>query len=139
QKDVPVFLKRDMTDQLASLKKQNLKYADFANKSIQQLFPEGVLKNAQKEIFNYSSSCIAVNEGKGQFKIERLPDYVQFSSVNAILCTDINHDGKIDLVLGGNKFEFQPQFSRLDASYGHVLLNNGKGQFEWIEPIRSGL
>ena len=68
-----------------------------------------------------------------------MPDYVQFSSVNAILCTDINHDGKIDLILGGNKFEFQPQFSRLDASYGHVLLNNGKGQFEWIEPAVSGL
>ena len=53
---------------------------------------------------------------------KNLPDYVQFSSVNAILCTDINHDGKIDLILGGNKFEFLPQFGRLDASYGHVLI-----------------
>lgn len=139
QKDVPVFLKKDMTDQLASLRKQNFKYEDYARKSIQQLFPVEIINNTPKEIFNYSSSCIAINEGNGQFRIERLPGYVQFSSVNAILCTDINHDGKIDLILGGNKFEFLPQFSRLDASYGHVLLNNGKGEFEWIEPAVSGL
>lgn len=139
QKDVPVFLKKDMTDQLSSLRKQNFKYEDYARKSIQQLFPAEIINKTQKELFNYSSSCIAINQGNGQFKIERLPDYVQFSSVNAILCTDINSDGKTDLVLGGNKFEFRPQFSRLDASYGHVLLNNGKGHFTWIEPSISGL
>lgn len=64
---------------------------------------------------------------------------VQLSSVNAVHCTDINGDNKPDLILGGNLFEFPPQFGRLDASYGHVLLNKGKGSFEWIEPKQSGL
>ena len=31
---------------------------------------------------------------------------VQLSSVNAIHCTDINDDGKIDMVIGGNEFDF---------------------------------
>ncbi len=138
-KDVPVFLKKELTEQLPSLKKQNFNYEDYARKSVQQLFPSEIIDSTTQKIFNYSSSCIAVNDGNGNFTIQRLPDHVQFSSVNAILCTDINHDGKIDLVLGGNKFAFQPQFSRLDASYGHLLLNNGKGQFEWTEPAVSGL
>ncbi len=139
KRDVPVFLKKDMTDQLASLKKQNLKYEDYARKSIQELFPEEVLNGSTQKVFDYSSSCIAINEGGGKFNVERLPDHVQFSSVNSIFCTDIDRDGSEDIILGGNKFEFQPQFSRLDASYGHVLLNNGKGQLKWIEPAISGL
>jgi enediyne biosynthesis protein E4 len=43
------------------------------------------------------------------------------------------------LVMGGNEFGFLPQFGRLDASYGHVLLNDGKGHFTWIYPTTSGL
>jgi hypothetical protein len=139
QKDVPVFLKKDMTEQLASLKKQNFKYEEYARKSIQQLFPAEIIDKTPNKIFNYSSSCVAINKGGGQFTVSKLPQYVQFSSVNAILCTDINDDRKMDLILGGNKFGFQPQFSRLDASYGQLLLNNGKGQFQTIEPAFSNL
>jgi hypothetical protein len=42
-------------------------------------------------------------------------------------------------VAGGNLFTFPPQFGRLDASYGHVLLGNGKGDFQWVEQRSSGL
>ena len=31
--------------------------------------------------------------------------------------------------MGGNKLGFQPQFGRLDASYGDVFFNKGKGNF----------
>ena len=138
-KDVTVFLKKDVTEQIASLRKQNLKYVDFAKKSFQELFSTDVVKNCLMKDVTYSSSCIAYNEGNGQFRIQRLPDQVQFSSVNAILCTDINKDGKQDLILGGNIFDLQPQFSRLDASYGNLLLNEGNQSFQVIQQAESGL
>jgi len=138
-KDMPVFMKREITDQIVSLKKQNLKYADFAKRSVQDLFPESVLKNSTIKTFNYSSSIIAFNEGNGKFRIVKLPGIVQLSCVNAIQCTDINADGNIDLILGGNNFGFQPQFSRLDASYGHVLINDGKGNFTELPAAVTGL
>jgi hypothetical protein len=139
RRDVPVFLKRDLTDQVASLKKQNLRYSEFAKKSIQELFPAGVMKSSTVKNFNYSSSIIAFNDGDGKFTIQKLPANVQFSSVNAILCTDINDDGKPDLILGGNQFGFQPQFGRLDASLGHVLMNDGNKQLKPIPADQSGL
>jgi hypothetical protein len=40
---------------------------------------------------------------------------------------DINNDGYIDLVLGGNQYEFKPQFTRLDSNFGSVLLGKKKG------------
>jgi hypothetical protein len=137
-RDMPVFLKREITDQFPGLKKDNLKHSDYAKKSIQDLFPKPVLDKTQKLLFNYCSSIVAINNGDGSFKIEPLPLMVQLSSVNAICPDDVNKDGKTDLVLGGNMFGFPPQFGRLDASYGHLLLNNGKGGFAWIEPKVSG-
>lgn len=137
--DKPVFLKREVVEQIASLRKQNLKYVDFANKSIQQLFSADVISKCEVKQFNYASSCIAFNDGNGKFTIKKMPYQVQLSCVNAVLCTDLNNDGKVDIVLGGNQFDFLPQFSRLDASYGHVLLNTGKAEFEWIGAEQSGI
>jgi hypothetical protein len=139
EKDVTVFLKKDITDQIASLRKENLRYEDFAKKSIEELFPQNILQRCYTKLFNYPSSCIALNKGNGEFEIRVLPPAVQFSSVNAILCTDINNDGKKDLILGGNKFDFQPQFGRLDASFGMVLINDGEANFKSLESSQSGL
>ncbi|RYZ56859.1 MAG: hypothetical protein EOO14_11760, partial [Chitinophagaceae bacterium] len=61
------------------------------------------------------------------------------SSVNAICTTDINGDGKTDLLLGGNLFGFPPQFGQLDASYGHLLLNAGDGAFTYVDNASSGI
>jgi enediyne biosynthesis protein E4 len=82
---------------------------------------------------------VAIGLGNGQFKVVRLPDMVQLSSVNAILCTDLNKDGHMDLVLGGNEFGFLPQFGRLDASPGDVLLNDGHGGMKYIDPAEAGI
>lgn len=139
ERDVPVFLKREMTEQMPSLKKQNLKHHDYARKSIQELLTPEQLGNSMVKEFNYPSSCIAFNEGNGQFRIERLPAEVQFSSVNAIVTSDINKDGSVDLVMGGNEFGFQPQFGRLDANQGCVLLNNGNNGFTVVPDTHSGL
>jgi hypothetical protein len=83
-------------------------------------------------------SIIAFNDGNGNYTIKKLPPRTQLSSVNSILVFDFNKDGHKDIITGGNNFEFKPQFSRLDANYGSVLLNDGKNNFEWQEYSKSG-
>ncbi len=139
KKDVPVFLKRDLTDQIPTLKKQNLKHLDYGNKSIQELFDAEMIKSSTVKKVTYTSSCIAWNEGNGKFTIMELPAAVQLSSVNAILITDINNDGKKDLIMGGNLTHWQPQFSRIDASYGNVMLNMGNRKFKYLPSSESGI
>ncbi|HYE55297.1 MAG TPA: VCBS repeat-containing protein [Chitinophagaceae bacterium] len=128
-RDVPVFMKRELTDQLPSLKKQNLKHVDYGRKSIQELFPNELISKCIVKQFNYAASCVAYNDGDGKFTIRPFAPQVQFSSVNAICITQINSDSFPDILLGGNRYGFLPQFSRLDASKGQVLLN-GKGNFQ---------
>lgn len=138
-RDMPVFLKRDMEDQLPSIKKSNLKNEEYAKKSIQELFPQDLLSKSVVKKFNYSSSCVALNNGNGKFTVQKLPVMAQLSCVNVVHCMDLSGDGHVDLVLGGNQFGFLPQFERLDASLGDVLINNGKGGFTWQDAARTGL
>ncbi len=90
EKDMPVFLKHDMQDEIPSIKKQNLQHADYAKQTIQQLFPAGVINTSLVKTFNYCSSIVAINEGNGKFQIQKLPVCAQLSNVNAICVKDIN-------------------------------------------------
>jgi hypothetical protein len=138
-KDMPVFMKHEMEDQLPSLKKKNLKHRDYASKSMQELFSSELINTCVVKQFNYCASVIALNNGNGQFTIQKLPVELQLSSVCAIHCTDVNGDGKPDIILGGNEYGFLPQFERLDAGRGAVLLNNGKAGFRLLDAEESGV
>ena len=138
-RDVPVFLKKDITDQFPSLRKLNLNYTDFAKKSIQQLFSDNLIKNSSVDTFNYCSSIIAYNDGHGKFTIQKLPPMLQVSNINTIAAVDVNNDNKMDLIFGQNKFEFPPQFGRLDAGFGDVLINVDGSHFNLMDHRSSGL
>jgi hypothetical protein len=138
KRDVPVFLKKEITEQIPSLKKLNLKHKDFANKSIQELFTNEMEGVSTLQV-NYNLSCIAINNGQGQFTIKPLPLELQLSSVNAIAISDINHDSNPDIIAGGNFFDLLPQFCRVDASYTNVLLNDGKANFKVASSAERGI
>jgi len=137
-RDMTVALKRELTEQVTSLYKQNLTHAEFAEKSIHELFSTELLDNATVKKATWFSSSIAINEGNGNFTFTPLPQKVQFSSVSAILSIDVNGDNYNDLLLGGNDSGFMPQYSKLDASFGHMLINRGDGVFEKAENKESG-
>ena len=118
-----------MTGQIVSLKKQNLKFSEYATKSIDELFASEVIAESTVKEVSTFASYIAYNNGNGNFTIKELPSVAQLSCICSIKCDDINKDGIPDLILGGNNFSFKPQFSRLDANQGLVLFGNDKGGF----------
>lgn len=137
-KDVPIIMKHELTNQIVSLKKQNIKFSEYATKSIQELFSEDVIAASMVMEVSNSKSVVALNQGNSEFKIMDLPSQVQFSSVNAIEVMDINQDSNLDLILGGNEYNYKPQYSRLDANFGSVLFGDGTGTFDWIDYNESG-
>jgi len=70
RRDVPVFLKREITDQFPGVKKQNLRHSEYAKKDIEELFGKELTQTSEQKLFNYCSSVIAINEGGGKFKME---------------------------------------------------------------------
>ena len=137
-KDYPLHMKKEMISQLVFLKKENIKASEYARKTIEELIPDQKIQNSIVKDAKISETIIAINDGKGQFSIKKLPARVQFSCICGISCVDVNNDGNLDLVMAGNDFEFKPQFSRLDAGYGNVLLGDGNMNFEWKDFKESG-
>jgi hypothetical protein len=111
---------------------KNLKCAGYAKRTIQQLFPRDSLNKSVKKIFKYCSSITALNKGNGQFKTEKLPQRVQFSSLHAIQCYEVNSDRHKAMIVRENESGFPPQFGRLDGSFRDILLNDGKGGFCYL-------
>ncbi len=138
-RDMPLFMKRDLTAQLPGLKKASLKHEDYAKKSVTELFGAAAVGKARVLEATEFRSVIAINQGDGRYELRPLPAAVQFSSVNAIAVRDLNGDDRPDLLLGGNFSGYLPQFSRQDASYGQVLLNRGDATFDLLMSRESGL
>ena len=137
-KDVPIHLKSELAKQIPSIKKKNLSYADYSKKCFQEIFDKSICDNSILKTASFQESIIAINKGNGQFEIQKLPKEVQFSSVNTICTIDVNKDGILDIILGGNQYGFKPQFSRLDANYGSVLLGSKSGVYSWLPYNQSG-
>ncbi|MEL0186457.1 MAG: VCBS repeat-containing protein [Flavobacteriaceae bacterium] len=134
----PLHMKKELTNQIVKLKKDNLKANDYASRTIDQLFDQDILDNSIVKELNYTKTIVAENLGDFQFNIIDLPNQVQFSCVIDIETIDINGDGFLDIVMGGNNYEFKPQYSRMDSNYGTVLLNNGNMDFKWLDYTKSG-
>ena len=138
-KAYPFNLHDDIIRQLPYLKKRILRYDAYAGKTIDEIFTSDELSKATVLTVDQTQTCAFYNDGKGGLDMKPLPVRAQFSPVYCILATDINHDGIIDLFLGGNFYGLKPEVGRYDASYGVTLLGNKKHGFDYMEPAKSGL
>jgi hypothetical protein len=138
-KAYPYFLKGEMDMQLPMLKKNFLRFSEYAGKSIEQIFPQDLLKQAAVLTVNQTQTSVFINDGKGHFAVQPLPVMAQLSPVFGILVSDLNSDGVKDILLGGNFYSLKPQGGRYDASYGVTLLANKQHHFTYIQPGQSGL
>jgi hypothetical protein len=107
-------------------------------KTIQALFPN-TLSDAKVLTVNTTASIIAINNSNKGFTVQPLPYQLQLSSIQALVVDDINNDGNKDILAAGNFFDLLPQFCSIDASYGNLLLGNGKGGFDVASPQQSGI
>ena len=139
KKDIPIHLKKELSGQIPSIKKKNLSFADYCQKSVQDIFAPEIIANAIQRKAVIQESIVAFNNGKGQFDVQILPKEAQYSSVNTICATDVNNDGILDLILGGNQHDLKPQFGRLDANNGLVLLGSTSKKFIFMPNKTSGI
>lgn len=137
-KDKPLSLKKELAGQIPSIKKKNLSYLEYSKKSFQELFATDIINNSIQKSAVIQESVIAINKGNGDFNVKAMPLQVQFSSVNTIAVLDVNKDGILDIILGGNQYGFKPQFSRLDSNYGNILIGDKNGTYSWLPNAKSG-
>ena len=134
----PFASKPDLTAQLPFIKKKNLKYADFAEKQVKNLIPEDLLKKSTQLFADNFNTSILWNDNN-IFRLEDMPAEAQMSPVFAIEIADLDQDGHQDIFLGGNFYKLKPEVGRHDGFCGGYFKGNGKGMFQFINHIKSGL
>ena len=127
-KAYPAHSRDELIEQIPTLNKKFLKYADYGNATITDIFSKEQLDQAQKFFVYQTSSMVFINN-KGVFTGKALPIEAQFSCMNGLNYSDYDGDGKKDLLLTGNFYPFRVQQGNSDANFGVLLKGNGKGDF----------
>ncbi|WP_421794579.1 VCBS repeat-containing protein [Haliscomenobacter sp.] len=134
----PMLLRHDLVGQIPQLKKRYLKYKDFAEQTVENIFTPMQLQNTLKYEAKEMRTCVLMNEGKGRFSLKPLPVEAQLSPNFGITIKDFDGDKKLDIILGGNFYGVKPEIGRFDSSYGLFLKGDGKGSFSSIPARQSG-
>ena len=136
---VPYTLKHELERQIPSIKKKYMRYSNYNNETITDIFPSETVNRSIISEVNNLESGVLMNEGNGKFTWKPFPRMAQRSYVFAIAVLDLNEDGNQDLILGGNLFQAKPEVGKYDASYGDVLLGKGDGTFDYWKNAENGL
>ena len=135
----PAFSKDDMEKQLPMIKRKFVKYSDYADKKLTEIFSVEELSGASVLEANELSTGYFENQGDGSLRFVPLSIDVQVSPVYAIHITDIDQDGNLDLIMGGNFLGTRVKFGEYDSSFGTVLKGDGKGNFEPVRGNKTGI
>jgi len=138
-KSYPAASRDDLTDQMPVLKKNFLTYANYADATITDIFPEEQLQNAGKLQAAVMQTILLQNNAGKNFELKSLPAEAQYAPTYAATATDINEDGNVDIILAGNNSFTRIKFGNYRANHGVVLLGDGKNNFSYLPQPQSGL
>jgi hypothetical protein len=137
-KQYPYVSRDELLDEIYPMRKKFTSYKSYADATMNDIFSDNELKDAKiLSATNLSTTYFENRDGK--FYPHDLPVQAQFSPVYKIVTEDFNHDGFADLLLLGNNEYPRLKLGKMDANFGTLLLNDGKGNFVYSANKDNGL
>ena len=137
-KSFPYVSRDELLDEIYPMRRKFTSYKSYAEATINDIFSGDELKDAG----HLKASCLETmifENRNGIFYPRPLPLQAQFSPVYKIIAEDINKDGSPDILLFGNNEYPRLKIGKMDANFGTVLLNDGKGNFKYARSSETGL
>jgi enediyne biosynthesis protein E4 len=134
----PYASRDELAEQLPSFKKRFVDYKSYSNANINAVLNAEEIKKSSILKAYTLKTCLFRNDA-GKFIAEPLPMEFQFAPVYSVLAADVNGDGNMDLIAGGNLTATRSRSGKLTGNGGIVALNDGKGKFTVLKPSQSGL
>lgn len=129
-----------MNEQMpAFARKRFTNFQTYAQKSFTDMFTDDDRSGSTQLEASELRSVYIENKGNGHFSIRPLPIPAQISPVFGMQTGDFNGDGWRDALLIGNSYAPETYSGWFDASWGTLLLGNGKGQFRAVTSAEAGL
>jgi len=133
-----VAFKDELGKQLPGIiNKRFTTYQSFGGRPLNDILTKAELDSALELRVDCFESVYLENLGQQKFVIKPLPMAAQMSKIFTFLIEDLDGDGQLDLLLGGNLYGASMYQGRYDASYGLLLRGDGKGNFSPIAPSTS--
>ena len=134
----PALDRMQLADQMPVIKKKYLLSSEYALVNMKELLSGINTKYIIEKDCETTTTVWIENLENGKFQQHALPIEAQFAPVNAIIAEDMDNDGAIDLLLGGNEYGTEFSTGRYDASYGVFLKGNGRGSYTALRPAVTG-
>ncbi len=136
-KSYPFVSMEDLTGQLPYLRKKFNYFKDYADAQVGDILTPEQLKRADRKQVKTLESVWFENIN-GHFQKHSLPIEAQFAPIEAITMLDVDHDGKTDLILAGNRTNARVKLGNLSGNHGQLFLGDGKGGFQFVPYNQSG-
>jgi enediyne biosynthesis protein E4 len=127
----------EMVEQVPVFKKKFPDYATYTTATAETILTPEQLKGAGQLVAEVFESSYFRFEA-GSFTRVALPLQAQFAPIFAIGHADVDHDGILDIVAGGNLSAMGVRFGKASGSYSMILKGDGKGAFAFLPPNITG-
>ena len=132
---VPLALKHELEKPLPEVKKRFVRYADYAEATLEDIFSGEQLAAAEHHVARRFSSGWLERDGDA-WRWHDFPAAAQVAPAYGLAALDVDgYDGP-DVLVAGNSYGNQARLGRLDASRGTLLLAGDDG-FE-VAPRSAG-
>ena len=135
----PVRGRECSSQQMPFIKEKFPDFASFSSASMNEIYdPEKLASALHYKVYEFRSVLLK-NQGNDQFEIQFLPPVAQLSPMMSTKLIDVNQDGYLDIIGGGNFYVTETETIRYDAGTGICLLGDGLGHFTKVSNRESGL
>ncbi|HEX6846634.1 MAG TPA: VCBS repeat-containing protein [Chitinophagaceae bacterium] len=137
-KSYPYLSRDELLEQMYPMRRKFTSYKSYADAEMKDIFSAEEMNDAKQLKATHLQTTFFENRD-GQFIPRQIPLEAQFSSVNKIVLEDFNKDGLEDILLLGNNEHCRLKMGKMDANFGTILLNDGKGNFNYLPNKEAGL
>ncbi|GBD01802.1 hypothetical protein HRbin18_01531 [bacterium HR18] len=134
----PLTLLAELRSQLPYVALRIPSHAAYAQMMLEDIFRPEELEGALALEVTELRSLYIENLGNWQFQVHPLPFEAQWAPLYGLLPIDVDGDGHLDLLAGGNFRWAQTGIGLMEATYGLWLKGDGRGHFTAILPRDSG-